>query len=204
MTYEDTVDDSTFDKYVIYFSNHDGTNYIPLNTDEIKVMILEGDHTQNPPEFFEGLKSVGQDVDEISVLSQNENLFDVKSAIEKHPSQLTSFGNGLRVISGAYDVTYLIPDVNKQYTISWHGEVVTQKTSDAYIGFSFRYTDDTFSYVDGVGDKTLTTIKGKTIKEFRLSFSKGCTMNLTNISLVQGDTPQPYQPHKQDKKRILY
>ena len=39
-------------------------------------IILEGDHTQNPPSYFEGLKSVGQDVDEISVLSCNENLFD--------------------------------------------------------------------------------------------------------------------------------
>lgn len=41
-----------------------------------KYMILEGDHTQNPPEYFEGLKSVGQDVDEISVLSCNENCSD--------------------------------------------------------------------------------------------------------------------------------
>ncbi len=34
-----------------------------------KLLILEGDHTQNPPSYFEGLKSVGQDVDEISVES---------------------------------------------------------------------------------------------------------------------------------------
>ena len=38
------------------------------------MMILEGDHTQNPPSYFEGLKSVGQDVDEIVVSSVNENL----------------------------------------------------------------------------------------------------------------------------------
>ena len=36
------------------------------------IVLLEGDHTQNPPEFFEGLKSVGQDVEEISVLSSNK------------------------------------------------------------------------------------------------------------------------------------
>ena len=40
--------------------------YITLSKD---VIILEGDHTQNPPSFFEGLKSVGQDVDEVSVES---------------------------------------------------------------------------------------------------------------------------------------
>ena len=150
------------------------------------------------------LKSVGDGVDEISVKSVNENLFDVKSVIEKYPSKLTSFGNGLRVNSGVHDLTYLIPDVNKQYTVSWHGEIVTQEASDAYIGFSFKYTDDTSTFVGGVGDKIISSTKGKTIKEFRISYSKTCIMNLTDIQLVEGDTPKPYQPHKQDKKRILY
>ena len=45
-----------------------------------KVLLLEGDHTQNPPSFFEGLASVGQSAsedgtDEIVVSSVNENLF---------------------------------------------------------------------------------------------------------------------------------
>ena len=56
-----------------------------LLTDEeksnINFMVLEGDHTQNPPSFLEGLKSVGQSasgdgVDEIVVSSVNENLFN--------------------------------------------------------------------------------------------------------------------------------
>ena len=38
------------------------------------VFVVEGDHTQNPPSYFEGLMSVGQDVDKIEVLSVNENL----------------------------------------------------------------------------------------------------------------------------------
>ena len=45
----------------------------------VKILILEGDHTQNPPSYFEGLKSVGQsattsedDVDEIVVSSVNK------------------------------------------------------------------------------------------------------------------------------------
>ena len=36
---------------------------------DIKIIILEGDHTQNPPSYFEGLKSVGQGTDEIVVSS---------------------------------------------------------------------------------------------------------------------------------------
>ena len=38
------------------------------------VILLEGDHTQNPPSYFEGLMSVGQDVDKIEVLSSNNLL----------------------------------------------------------------------------------------------------------------------------------
>ena len=34
-------------------------------------LALKGDYTQNPPEYFEGLQSVGQDVDKIEVLSKN-------------------------------------------------------------------------------------------------------------------------------------
>lgn len=42
---------------------------------ECYVAILEGDHTQNPPEFFEGIKSVGQDVDEITIATTNAPMF---------------------------------------------------------------------------------------------------------------------------------
>lgn len=35
------------------------------------VLILEGDHTNNPPEYFEGLVSIGQDVEEFSVESSS-------------------------------------------------------------------------------------------------------------------------------------
>ena len=49
--------------------------------EKINILILEGDHTQNPPSYFEGLMSVGQDVDKIEVLSRKEdgNLFDINS-----------------------------------------------------------------------------------------------------------------------------
>ena len=43
---------------------------------DLDVVVLEGDHTQNPPSYFEGLMSAGEDVEEISVESVNENLFD--------------------------------------------------------------------------------------------------------------------------------
>lgn len=46
-----------------------GNKFVSGDENKISITILEGDHTQNPPSFFEGLKSVGQDVDEIVVSS---------------------------------------------------------------------------------------------------------------------------------------
>lgn len=50
-------------------------------TVNMELMIVEGDHTQNPPSYFEGLKSVGDVVDEIVVSSVkgDGNLFDKKN-----------------------------------------------------------------------------------------------------------------------------
>ena len=43
------------------------------------IMVLEGDHTDKDISYFEGLKSVGQDSDEIEILSMNKNLCTVNS-----------------------------------------------------------------------------------------------------------------------------
>lgn len=45
---------------------------------KFRILILEGDHTHNHPNYFKGLKSVGDDVDKILILTRKEdgNLFD--------------------------------------------------------------------------------------------------------------------------------
>lgn len=54
-----------------------GYTFTQTDVDNLKVLILEGDHTQNPPNgYIEGLKSVGQDVDEIVVSSVGVCMFD--------------------------------------------------------------------------------------------------------------------------------
>ena len=51
------------------------------------VILLEGDHTQNPPSYFEGLMSVGQDVDKIEVLSSN-NLLEEEENYKQDKKQI--------------------------------------------------------------------------------------------------------------------
>ena len=64
----DAFTDGVGDRLTIYTST-DSENVIRINN----ILVLEGDHTQNPPSYFEGLKSVGQDVEEVSVASVNSD-----------------------------------------------------------------------------------------------------------------------------------
>ena len=57
-----------FNQIKVVFKKSTNENVLPS---EFKNIILEGDHTQNPPSYFEGLKSVGQGTDEIVVSSCN-------------------------------------------------------------------------------------------------------------------------------------
>ena len=51
------------------------SNGVTVSSTLYSPIILEGDHTQNPPEFFEGIKSVGQDVDDIIIATTNAPMF---------------------------------------------------------------------------------------------------------------------------------
>ena len=58
----------------IYVNNSSESDWTESDYAELtNMMLLEGDHTQNPPSYFEGLASVGQDVEEVSVIS-NTNI----------------------------------------------------------------------------------------------------------------------------------
>lgn len=45
---------------------------------ELQILVLKGDYTQSPPSYFEGLKSVGDGVENIEVISRNGNLVPKK------------------------------------------------------------------------------------------------------------------------------
>ena len=57
----------------LYILNKDREPLTAQQLKDTQILILEGDHTDKDITFFEGLKSVGQDVDEISVSSTNSD-----------------------------------------------------------------------------------------------------------------------------------
>lgn len=167
------------------------------------IMILEGDHTQNPPNgYIEGLKSVGQSattsddgVDEISVESVNENLFDVESFINFGLKQ-----------SGKFKFPISL-EKNTTYTFS--DDVGLWNASDVYI--DLKNKNDMLVYdlinpnlanrkqitftTDSVGDYYFETYANNIPRMLNIT---------TNFMLNKGTTPKQYTPHKSDKKRLLF
>jgi hypothetical protein len=73
-TFKNNVNLTSDNQLWIFYSN--SSSVTSTNPCIDYVLILEGDHTNNPPSYFEGLMSVGQGVEEVSVASVNESLFD--------------------------------------------------------------------------------------------------------------------------------
>ena len=106
LTYTGTSGEQKFNLYV----NKGGSStseYV-----EVQYLVIEGDYTNCPPEYFEGIKSVGQDINKIEILSNNslinylkdfkklnnnDDLRVVGNAIEfKRTSTSTTVAGGVR------------------------------------------------------------------------------------------------------------
>ena len=137
--------------------------------------LLEGDHTQNPPSYFEGLMSVGQDVDKISVESVkgDGNLISSECKV----------GTLFEVYAPKGE--YVASCKSKQCTIRFYRKDKTlidywSLSGEGTIYRSFVTQEDIY-YVLFDGD-----------------------INTTDIQLIKGTTPKPYTQHQSDKKQILF
>lgn len=180
------------------------------------IMILEGDYTQNPPSYFEGLKSVGQDVDEIVVSSVkgDGNLFD-KDNVNKLSNMWlgckVDVGNGTGVIQeDTYESLYWIRiEPSTTYTIqkmpSYRGRCGFSKNKPA-LGVQVRaVTSDVGTFpmkVTSMGDENYLLISGYCDN----NYDKNITEEelLSSIQINKGATLKQYTPHQSDKKRLLY
>ena len=137
--------------------------------------LLEGDHTQNPPSYFEGLMSVGQDVDEIVV----ESVKGDGNLISSECKVGTMFE--VYVPKGEYVASCK----SKQCTIRFYRKDKTlidywSLNGEETIYRSFVVLEDIY-YVLFDGD-----------------------INTTDIQLIKGNTPRQYTPRQSDKKQILF
>ena len=176
---------------VVSYLYENGWTSESIDDAKINTIILEGDHTQNPPEYFEGLMSVGEDVEEVSVESVNENLYTI-SLLESVPnwdSTVYSYGYSLKhlVVGEEYIVT---SKNNRWFKISTSpdGHNIIQVSDGNTCKFTMtEQMKDLYLFVNYVG-YTLITNLGE----------------LSDVCLIKYKEGIATVPQKQDKKPLLY
>lgn len=192
----------SYNRLSLYYSSNVDN---PSSCDISNAIILEGDHTQNPPSYFEGLKSVGQSattsedgVDEVSVESVNENLLDISmikylgdSSANTVPSiQITDSGfSAISNIEGC-GVGYVVEvPLSGDYTLSY------TNLTNATVHYWSNLKNDFIPNLNDLvaGDRISIDFKPKVSGSF-------CA---DNIQFSFGKKLE-YTPYQSDKKRLLY
>ena len=180
---------------------------------EVKILILEGDHTQNPPSYFEGLMSVGQDVDKIEVLSRKEdgNLLDIKE-VKGFFGSSPSYNEG--VITGGYGIEIHSNNLfltKGTYIFSFELDRNTDSVVDYYtIAFCGYNSENILGNIvintlnNGTCTKTITIDRDINVKYIKFD----CRSQRTNATVskicLSKTSNHTYTPHQSDKKQILF
>lgn len=179
-------------------------------------MLLEGDHTKNSPSYFEGLKSVGDVVDEVSVESVkgDGNLFDATLDTQTKNGVTFSYdgATGEIVLNGTCTenntcVMFKYPAKfieGNTYYLRIFGTTINSPLAH------IRVYDDNY-----VGNNLATTSRGTSIHKSSstrkmvntsIRVDSGITFNnfRFKVQLIVNEDRAEYIPQQSDKKRLLY
>lgn len=188
----------------VYLSLHinDSTSCIC----EIKdCIVLEDDHTQNPPSYFEGLKSVGEDVDEIVVSSVkgDGNLFDGRLDAVTILTDGNSLGKLVEHDSVKSEYTSHIKPIPIQPNTTYEIGIDNSDLQALCMLYDNNMNPLCFEYSNN-GIKQFTTPNNAKYARVRYQI-KYSDINNYNMYLVKiGDTSKDYMLHQSDKKRLLF
>lgn len=183
-----------------------GSEY-PGNGTVKNVILLEGDWTNKPiTQYFDGIKSFGQQEDKISILSHGKNLFNHD---ELTNGEIVTFNNK-RCFKYKDDATNFSLPVNgelgKQYTLSikiYRDEDKKDKSCNVQFVYSDG-TKDSKTFINGALVNYITTL-GKRLIKIKGNFNYGynCYIDLECTQLEEGTQSTQYEPYQSDKKDIL-
>ena len=168
------------------------------------ILILEGDWSNKSiPQYFESIKSFGQQEDKISILSNGKNLFDIKETKEATSSTVKfSEYDTIEFKQTAQDRVYLKCfggfKAKTQYTLSL--DIVSSK---ANVKFWIVYDDGTSTKFI---NSPVTSELGKTILRIQSDAppeGEKITTIIKNIQLEEGASKTLYTKPIQYKKDIL-
>ena len=162
-------------------------------------MIFEGDLTANPPSgYIEGLKSVGQDVDEVSVESVNENLFDGELEIG---TLKDSTGLEADYSAGYRSKNYIRVDGNETY---YYGFDI----NNAFTSPNIYCYDKDKKFISTIPNQANSKLNKFTTpsncKYIRIRIFDITNFENTSVTNVFISKKDYYTPHQSDKKRLLY
>lgn len=198
----------------------DGDIWLSLSEAEtieqnLQVVLLEGDHTQNPPSYFEGLKSVGQSattsedgVDEIVVGSSNSYLSNNIPIVRggKCSGDVYIFDNIVNIDNNRINFENITNvEVGKEYTLAF--DFYNKTNDNIYATHGYDITSNVWvNHTVSANSKTRITITFTCVNKYghRLfigSSSVGSSYEVSNIVLSKGIS---YTPYQSDKKRLLY
>ena len=197
-----------------------------LTTIDIEVedpMIFEGDLSANPPSgYIEGLKSVGEDVDKIEVLSVkgDGNLViddDINLYMPQNNAKVEKTTEGIRAYNRGTgdDRVFLQPFRiirGSKITISFDVKVDTEGSSTL---FYLSFLDANFNSIITTmfPTKIYTTSFERLTKTFDVGNASyirielvcfGTSAGATYKNIMVSNHSKPYTPHQSDKKQILY
>ena len=175
---------------------------------EYSIIILEGDHTQNPPSYFEGLMSVGQDVDKIEVLSSNGNMFDIGNSILNDKTRIEDgviYTTNVANANGYFIVD--IPLDNPIITFKLHSNSGSVNDWWAFNFKDYITNKDNFinaplSNVGNVITKQTSLSKGKYKVYMGANTNTSLSLGLKDVTI--GYSIKTISNYKQDKKQILF
>lgn len=173
----------------------------------MKVLLLEGDHTQNPPTgYFEGIASVGDGADKIEVSSMNNgNILNselIKAGVNGDTGKLSMSSSGSGTVT-QQEIIPVVPNMKLYY----------KSTGER----TFRGGGNTFLYKYGVNNEYLGRDTCVTFNPIDIpSNCYGVRVAFTDFELSKDYPAEKYgvvfsqfenfvdTPAKQDKKPILF
>ena len=197
-----TEERATLTHVVPHFKTNGTDTLTTSEIENIKVVLLEGDHTQNPPSYFEGLMSVGGDVDKIEVLSRKEdgNLFDFNSQGNHYETTPFIEGDTIRIEGKWYADFKLLVKPNTNYTISY-----TNFSGNRNLAAIYKPNENTVTNVTTNGKGIFNS--GNNTKVNVYIYSGNGTLGTsyyTNFKIEEGSQVTEYVNCKVNKKQILF
>lgn len=159
--------------------------YVVVNVKDY--ILLEGDYTNKPiPSYFEGIRSVGEELNNLEVLSVGKNMFNEKTI---------TLGYDLSVESGGF-----VGSVERFYS-----DIISVKPNTYYTtsrAIRINYYDDNKKFISGIVVGGLLNRVNKTPINCKYVRISNLITDIPITKLEEGTTATPYEPYKENKITI--